>query len=68
MVGQGGTDRNRTNAGGDKNAGRSGGGAEATDGYVLYHFLLLSTLLLIIILSGLVNHLFSCLCILNFKM
>ena len=39
-----------TNAGGDRNTGRDGG-AGATDGCVLYHFLILSALLLILLLS-----------------
>ena len=49
-AGRGGTERDGTNAGGDRNAGRYGG-AGATDGCVLCHFLILSALLLILLLS-----------------
>ena len=50
-AGRGGTDRDGTNVGDDRNAGRTGGGAGAADGCVLYHFLILSALLLILLLS-----------------
>ena len=49
-AGQGGTDRDGANVGGDRNAGRCKG-AGATDGFVLYHFLILSALILILLLS-----------------
>ena len=51
-AGRGGTDRDGTNAGGDRNAGQYGG-AGAADGCVLYHVLFFSALLLILLLSGL---------------
>ena len=50
-AGRGGTEWDGTNVGGDRNAGRYGGEAGATDGCDLYHFLVLSALLLIIFLS-----------------
>ena len=50
-AGRGGTERDGTNAGGDRNAGRYGG-AGATGGCVLYHVLILSALLLVLLLSS----------------
>ena len=56
-MGQGGTDWDRTNTGSDINAGRYWE-AGATDGYVLCHFLVLSTLLLLLLLLLLFGCLF----------